>query len=730
MVRLKSALVFPAAILVALACIAGPPSATPANSASPPRYDHIFLVVDESHGFQDLIGNPAAPNLNALANKYGLATAYYAVSKPSEPNYVSMIGGSAFGIADDNPYWMNTIAKPSLISQLDQAHISWKAYLDGLPHPGYAGGCYPVRCNGAPEADTPYATKHNGIPNFTTSRNSGDWSKQVPIGQLSTDLSTGRVPAFSYIIPNECHDMHGAPPYCIDSGNPGDPQDQKLTSIGDQYLGQLVSNITSAAFWSRGNNAIAITFDEGNKNDRSGCCDANPGTGRVATTIVTSHGPRGLKDPTPYNHYSMLQTLQENFGRGCLEFTCDTANVKPLSALLAVTGSAPDAFQPAAEPKLSTPTPVPSEPTSSTAKTPSGSGWSVVPSPMRGSNDNTLGALAASGPNDIWAVGNFLPDTPNSNQDATLTLASHWDGTTWSAVPTPNAGPNFNTLYGVATRGGKAWAVGARVNDNFEVTSLVEVWDGGTWSVATNPHPGAGRDLLFSASAAGDDDVWAVGEQQPTDGRTGTLAEHWDGHAWSVFATPDPGTAGNSLYGVHAVSPSDVWAVGQQQSTTGSDQALVEHWDGHSWNVTSTPKPAGSATALYSVTGSGDSLWAVGEIDSAGAGSRPLAERFAGGEWHTVNLPAGSAPSFAALWGVSAAGNDVWAVGASFDPAAKKFRTLVLRQHGQDWSVVSTPNPGTRENVLGGVLSTAGTVWAVGYYKDGSHSTLIQRTNS
>ena len=87
-------------------------------------------------------------------------------------------------------------------------------------------------------------------------------------------------------------------------------------------------------FWSQGNNAIVITFDEGN--GTAGCCDAVPGTGRVATVVITNNGPRALQDSTPYNHYSLLQTIQQAFGLGCLQYTCDTANVTPMTALFAV----------------------------------------------------------------------------------------------------------------------------------------------------------------------------------------------------------------------------------------------------------------------------------------------------------------------------------------------------------------------------------------------------------
>src|SRR5256885_1021551 len=202
--------------------VTGAPAASAAVSpAADGHYDHIFVIVEENHGYSDVIGNPAAPNLNALASQYGVATNYDAVAHPSEPNYVALLGGSPFTVADDNAYYVNQVAAPSLISELDQAGISWRAYLQGLPHPGYQGICYPANCNGAPDKDPLYVSKHDGISNFTTSHSAADWSRQVPMGQLSGDLASGHVPAFSWVIPDECHDQHGDPPFCIDSGNPG-----------------------------------------------------------------------------------------------------------------------------------------------------------------------------------------------------------------------------------------------------------------------------------------------------------------------------------------------------------------------------------------------------------------------------------------------------------------------------------------------------------------------------
>jgi hypothetical protein len=219
------------------------------------------------------------------------------------------------------------------MSQLDAAGLAWKGYFQGMPYPGYREFCYPGRCLGLPDFDPYYSGKHNGIIYFKSVQDSPtERRKMVPIEQLAQDLATDP-PAFGYIVPDQCHDMHGSPPWCGDSGNPFDANDNQLVSRGDSYAADLVLAITAAPFWDKGVNAIIVVFDEGTTT--AGCCDANPGTGRTYATVITNHGPRGLQDPTKYNHYSLLQSLQLAFGLGCLEFTCDTVNVKPMAALLA-----------------------------------------------------------------------------------------------------------------------------------------------------------------------------------------------------------------------------------------------------------------------------------------------------------------------------------------------------------------------------------------------------------
>jgi hypothetical protein len=103
-----------AACLLIPAVVNGQPSGFP-------RYDHVFLLIEENEGYGQIIGNSYAPIMNALAQDYGLATNYRGVADPSEPNYVAMLGGDFFGISSDDPYWFpgHTVKADNLMHQLE-----------------------------------------------------------------------------------------------------------------------------------------------------------------------------------------------------------------------------------------------------------------------------------------------------------------------------------------------------------------------------------------------------------------------------------------------------------------------------------------------------------------------------------------------------------------------------------------------------------------------------------
>lgn len=675
-----------------------------------PKYDHVFLVISENHRFDQIIGNPNAPIINALAADYGLAIAYTGVSDPSEPNYVAMLGGSDFGISSDDPYFFpaQKVSADNLMSQLDAAGKTWRAYFQDLPYPGYRGYCFPGKCNGIPDSDTQYVAKHNGIPNFANMQNDASWSKQRPLEQLSDDLASGSLPDFGYIVGDECHDMHGAPPWCVDSGNPGDVDDNWLVAQGDKFIGQTVDQITASPAWKEGNNAIVLTWDEGDTPSDD-----------VVTIVVTSHGPRGVQDATSYNHYSLLASLQQTFGLGCLLNSCTAT---PMAPLFQITGASD-------VPVL--PPPFASPPNGTDAVSPMGAGvagpavtldvdkWTVAPSAAIGTLDHNLASVSAASPSDAWAVGSFLP--PAGAGTVLQTLGEHFDGKRWTAYPLPDVGLNINSLLSVSMlRSGEAWAVGYFVNANFKQKTLIEHFDGTTWSVVPSPSPGARQNILYGVVARSSDDVWAVGGTQDAGAVWHTLAEHWDGSRWSVVPTVDAGASGNLFYAV-SLAPGSVVATGQFAGTAFPGKALVEEWDGDEWNVVPAPLDPGGTDIPLGITASGSAVTLVGDRESSTA---PYTSFAASGDADGVSLVAtrnrGSGEND--LFSATTAGDgSTWAVGWFIDPSTGLHKTLAEHGVNGTWSLVSSPNPqppapGTPgDNGLASVTAIAGGgLWAVG----------------
>ena len=695
-------------------------AAAPALDAqSFPQYDHVFLVIMENENYNQVIGNQHAPILNALAADYGLATNYRGVADPSEPNYVAMLGGDFFGINSDDPYWFpgHTVNADNLMSQLEAAGKTWRGYFQDMPYPGYRGYCYPDKCNGIPDADTQYVSKHNGIVNFANLQTPAELGKMFPYTQLSADLASGAVPNFSYIVPDECHDMHGAPPWCVDSDNTGTVQQSWLIAQGDKFVGSVVNLITSSPIWETGNNAIVVTFDEG-----------NTATSQVATMVITNHGPRGVTDSTSYNHYSLLASLQQTFGLGCLVNSCAATAMAPLFGISGSTDI------PTLPPPFTFPTTSdtispqgPGKPAAAASL--AGSGWTVEPSYSFGSLDNVLAGVSAASLNDAWAVGAYYP----ASSTVLATLAHHFDGNRWTAFPLPNVGAQENVLYAVAMpTTGKAWAVGYYVSGKFVQQTLIEHFDGTVWTVVPSPSPGALQNILFSVAAITDSDVWAVGAEQDASGLWHTLTEHWDGAGWSVVNAVDAGSSGNQFYAVKALASDNVYAVGQQAGAGFPNQALVENWNGKTWSVVSSPADASASVLPLGAAATSSTLTLVGEqeTDTAPyttyvAAGTPDAESIQ----TTPNAGSGENDLFAAT---TAADGSTWTVGWDIDTTTGNHDPLILQGKNGVWSLVASPSLGKGSDTGFAAITAipGGGLWAVGVTAPakggGNYSTLIE----
>lgn len=254
-----------------------------------PNFTHVFVIVMENHEYEDLIGNPSAPYINSLAQQYGLATAYFAVTHPSLPNYMALTSGDTF-FADDCVEC--TAPGVNLIDRIEASGRTWTAYMEDMPGPCTTtdAGLYTARHNpfvhyadivGTPERCS------NGV---------------VPFSKLSSDLAADALPSFVWITPNVCNDMHDC-----------------AIATGDAWLQTVVPSIAQSAAFA--NSVLFVVWDEGTTNDGGG--------GHVPLIVVSPMTPRGTRSADVATHYHLLRTIEDAWGLSPLG---QSANATSLSA--------------------------------------------------------------------------------------------------------------------------------------------------------------------------------------------------------------------------------------------------------------------------------------------------------------------------------------------------------------------------------------------------------------
>jgi len=342
--------------------------------------------------------------------------------------------------------------------------------------------------------------------------------------------------------------------------------------------------------------------------------------------------------------------------------------------------------------------------------------WKVVSSPSVNNLNNQLNSIAAISATNVWAVGYTL-----SNYNEQRSLVEHWNGTKWIIVATPKLHANASPLYSVsADAANDVWAVGYVGKSRQSSNTLIEHWNGTQWSVVPSANTGY-IDVLYGVTAMTPDNVWAVGSYN---NEQDVLIEHWDGTQWSIVPGVSPGDS-NNLNSIAAISANDIWAVGYSLSST-SEGTLTEHWDGTQWSVVSSASVRGNGSYLLSVSASAtNNVWAVGYVTNY---DQTLIERWDGTKWSLVPGIPPSSKNEVQLNGVIAlSSSNVWMAGYT----GLEAQTLIGRWNGTKWSKVSSPSPGTQNNDLQAIASVPGTnqLWAVGFLFDPSSrftKTLIE----
>jgi phosphatidylinositol-3-phosphatase len=225
-----------------------------------PRFDHIVVVVLENHAYSQIVGSSSAPYLNSLADRAAVLTRSYAITHPSQPNYLALFSGSTQGLTDDS--CPHNYSGPNLATALVGAGASFVGYSEDLPATGYTG------CSAGA-----YARKHNPWVDFGALPT----TMNQPLTAFPEDLS--RLPTVSFVIPNLDNDMHDG-----------------TVARGDRWLR---THLGAYADWSTAHNSLlVITADEDDKSHDN----------RIATLFVGAHVRPGRYRERS-DHYDLLATL-------------------------------------------------------------------------------------------------------------------------------------------------------------------------------------------------------------------------------------------------------------------------------------------------------------------------------------------------------------------------------------------------------------------------------------
>jgi hypothetical protein len=268
-------------LIAALALVVPvPPVTPPVSVVSAASEAKVMVIVEENRTYGQIVGSAEAPYLSSVARSYGSATrmtANYPVGCPSLAAYILMTSGSTGGICDDQGPKHHPLTGPNIFAQLDAAHRPWRNYAENLPAP----------CARRNSADGVFLVRHTAVPYYTSEARTCRIG-QVSLGALPGDLAAGRLPAYSLVTPDACHDMHGAP------GCPTGP-----VQAGDRWLAAWLPRILAGADYRSGHLVVIVTWDEGSA------------TSNHIPTLILSPTTRHVAAAGRYNHCSTLRTTED-----------------------------------------------------------------------------------------------------------------------------------------------------------------------------------------------------------------------------------------------------------------------------------------------------------------------------------------------------------------------------------------------------------------------------------
>ena len=242
-----------------------------------PDLSHMVLIVMENKECSQVVGSKAAPYLNRLGRRYVVLRDLYATTHPSFPNYLALTAGSTLGATRTCVTCVYHVR--NLVDQLEAAHVSWRAYMDGMPNP----------CDRASQTGD-YVKRHDPFLSYADILDDPRrCANVVPLARLRRDIDARALPRFVWITPNLCNDMHNCP-----------------VAAGDAFLARTVPALLRAT-GPRG--AIIITWDEGTTNRH--CCDGRATGGNIPTFVAGGAVREHAEPIAVFDSYSILRTIED-----------------------------------------------------------------------------------------------------------------------------------------------------------------------------------------------------------------------------------------------------------------------------------------------------------------------------------------------------------------------------------------------------------------------------------
>ncbi|KAE8443951.1 hypothetical protein EG329_001175 [Mollisiaceae sp. DMI_Dod_QoI] len=288
----------------ASAITAAEPSSTPLSPVSNVKgaaFDRIVQIWMENTDYDKAASDP---NMQFLASQGITLSNYYAVTHPSEPNYVAVVAGDNFGI-DSDDFLQIPANVSTVVDLLDTKGISWGEYQEHIPYPGFQGFNYSNQVTFAND----YVRKHDPLVIFeSVTSNSTRLSLIKSFDSFNSDLAAKTLPQWSFITPNMTNDGH-------------DTTIAFTANWARDFITPLLNNT-----YFMNNTLVVLTFDE----DETYTNHNNMFTLLLGGAIPTSL--HGTTDSTFYNHYSMISTVSKNWGLPSLGRWDCNANVLALVA--------------------------------------------------------------------------------------------------------------------------------------------------------------------------------------------------------------------------------------------------------------------------------------------------------------------------------------------------------------------------------------------------------------